>query len=271
MCHHKSLNFVHTWKHIFTWEGVRLIWVWLNSPVYFIVSYKWNKVLEDQVTVCALHWKLVDVSKMYLQLLSIGKLWTTRATLKSTFLWSQTSLHGINIDTGLLPAGVQEGGGGETHWAPGLLPQAVRCCWRWVHFLVRFSNMDLQAIFRFEVMITLVTLEYLLVSVFSLLFRSSFLFRRIPFRWRYRVLLQKFCPSPGISSQGWWTLPLLRSGRWTISPGVSGKWEGGANIEWEAEGLTLAGQRLAESHALGGQVRVVLTHCSSSHFQLYLN
>ena len=40
--------------------------------------------------------------------------------------------------------------------------------------------MDLQAIFRFEVMITLVTLEYLLVSVFSLLFRSSFLFRRFP-------------------------------------------------------------------------------------------
>ena len=96
MCHHKSLNFVHTWKHIFTWEGVRLIWVWLNSPVYFIVSYKWNKVLEDQVTVWALHRELVDVSKMYLQCLSIGKLWTTRATLKSTFLWSQTSLHSIN-------------------------------------------------------------------------------------------------------------------------------------------------------------------------------
>ena len=92
MCHHKSLNFVHTWKHIFTWEGVRLIWVWLNSPVYFIVSYKWNKVLEDQVTVWALHRELVDVSKMYLQCLSIGKLWTTRATLKSTFLWTQTSI-----------------------------------------------------------------------------------------------------------------------------------------------------------------------------------
>ena len=147
MCHHKSLNFVHTWKHIFTWEGVRLIWVWLNSPVYFIVSYKWNKVLEDQVTVWALHRELVDVSTMYLQRLSIEKLWTTRATLKSTFLWTHTSLHGININTALLPAGVQEGGGGETHWAPGLLPQAVRCCWGWVHFLVRFSNMDLQAIF----------------------------------------------------------------------------------------------------------------------------
>ena len=34
-CHHKSQNFVHTRKHIFVWEGVRLIKVRLKYHVYF--------------------------------------------------------------------------------------------------------------------------------------------------------------------------------------------------------------------------------------------
>ena len=37
-CHHKSQNFVHTRKHIFVWEGVRLIKVRLKYHVYFGVD-----------------------------------------------------------------------------------------------------------------------------------------------------------------------------------------------------------------------------------------
>ena len=33
MCHHKSLNFVHTWKHVFTQKYVRWIWIRFNSHI----------------------------------------------------------------------------------------------------------------------------------------------------------------------------------------------------------------------------------------------
>ena len=82
------------------------------------------------------------------------------------------------------------------------------------------------------------------------------------------LLGQKLCSPPGISSLGWWTLPLLRQFCRVISPGVQGKWEGRANIEGEAEGLSLAGQRLAESHTLGGQVRVVLVLYTSNLWRI---
>ena len=65
--------------------------------------------------------------------------------------------------------------------------------------------------------------------------------------------------------------PQLCQRRGAIPPGVQGEGEGGANFEGEAEDLPLAGQRLAESHALGCQVGLVFTHFRSSHFQLYLN
>ena len=153
-----------------------------------------------------------------------------------------------------------------TYGVTWLLSWAIRCCLNWVHFLVGFANVDLQTIFRIKVAVTLVALESFLVSGFSRLFRGSIHWRR-----RMAFLVQKLCPPPGISSQSWWGLPLLWQGSWAISPGVQGKLEGGANIDGEAECLTLAGQRLAESHALGGQVRVVYTHSRRSHFQLYLN
>ena len=63
----------------------------------------------------------------------------------------------------------------------------------------------------------------------------------------------------------------MRHGRWVFSLGVQGKQEGGANVEGEGETVSLAGQRLAKGHALRGQGRLLLTHCRSSHFQLYLN
>ena len=69
---------------------------------------------------------------------------------------------GITVGAGLLPAGVQEGGGREAHWAPRLLPELIRCCW--IHFSVRFSHLDLQPIFRLEDVSALVTLADFLSS-----------------------------------------------------------------------------------------------------------
>ena len=47
MCHHKSLNFVHTWKHVFTQKYVRWIWIRFNSHMYFDVGPRGDKILED--------------------------------------------------------------------------------------------------------------------------------------------------------------------------------------------------------------------------------
>ena len=84
---------------------------------------------------------------------------------RHTWLGTQTLLR---VDDGLVPAGVQgggsgagvqDGGGRDAHWTPWLPPQLVRCCWGWACFLVRFSNMDLQTMFRLEDFITLTTLK----------------------------------------------------------------------------------------------------------------
>ena len=85
MCHHKSLNFVHTWKYVFTQEVVRLIWIWLNSYVYFEVGPQGDKILEDQVAVRTLPGKLVNTASMYLQCLCIRALKVTGTTLKVKF------------------------------------------------------------------------------------------------------------------------------------------------------------------------------------------
>ena len=116
---------------------------------------------------------------------------------------------------GLLPAGIQEGGGRETNRTVCLLPQALRCCWGWVHFLMRFSNVNLQAIFGFEGVLTMVTHE----SFFSC--------------WSIELLPQKLFSPPGISSQSWWGLLLLLE-RWDFfPPGVHGEGEVGPNVEGE--------------------------------------
>ena len=88
-----------------------------------------------------------------------------------------------------------------------LLPQAVRCCWGWVQILVGFSNVDLQATFRFEGVVTLVTLESFLRS------------------WSIEFLPQKLFSPPGISSQGWWGLLLLLGCKDFFLPGVHGEGE----------------------------------------------
>ena len=65
---------------------------------------------------------------------------------------------------------------------------------------MRFANVDLQAVFRFEVVLTLVTLENFLLFRLSLLFRGCFHGRRFFLRWSTMLLGQELCSPPGISS-----------------------------------------------------------------------
>ena len=71
------------------------------------------------------------------------------------------------------------------------------------HFLVRFSEMNLQSIFRFECILTLVTLESFhlnLLTIFSF-FHRNFMLRLPQGRSRrFSFLFQKGLPSPCISS-----------------------------------------------------------------------
>ena len=152
----------------------------------FTVEYFLTKV-----TVESFHWFFV--AKM-------GRCWLGGIFTDRGYWW------------GLLPAGIQEGGGRETNKTVCLLPQAVRCCWGWVHFLMGFSNVNLQAIFGFEGVLTMVTHESFLSS------------------WSIELLPQKLFSPPGISSQSWWGL-LLLLGRWDFfPPGVHGKGEVGPNV-----------------------------------------
>ena len=73
-------------------------------------------------------------------------------------------------------------------------------------------------------------------------------------------------PSPCISSQGRRACLLLQQSHRAcfLAPGVQGEGEVLANSDREVEGLTLAGQRLAEFQALREQGSVIFGHCS--HF-----
>ena len=100
-----------------------------------------HKPREVQITMVTLHgWWLISWSRF------LG-------------CWLDVNFTGKGCCCGLLPAGIQEGGGREAYRTVCLLPQTVRCCWGCVHFLVRFSNVNLQAIFGFEVVVTMVTLK----------------------------------------------------------------------------------------------------------------
>ena len=80
--------------------------------------------------------------------------------------------------------------------------------------------------------------------------------------WKgFSFLLQKFCSPPSISSYGRRALPLHSFGGWGQAlPGVQGERKGGANGEREGEDLLMAGQRMAEIHALGGQRKIHRSH-----------
>ena len=93
-------------------------------------------------------------------------------------------------------------------------------------------------------------------------------------RWERRkveFLFQEFFSSSSIPPQGWRACPLLGQSGFDITfPGFQGKAEGGIDLEGEAEALALAGQRLAEGHALWCQGGVHCTWQISSHFSLVL-
>ena len=67
---------------------------------------------------------------------------------------------------------------------------------------------------------------------------------------------------PSISSYWRRALPRLHSlGNWGQDLlGVQGERKGGANGEREGEDLLMAGQRMAEIHALGGQRKIHRSH-----------
>ena len=122
--------------------------------------------------------------------------------------WIYLLFHGIIVEAELLPAGVQEGGGRETHWAFQLLPQPFRCWWEWGHFLVGFTSVDLQAIFRFERIFALVTLESFL-NLFNCFFnRNVFTLQGIR-SWGFNFVLHKLGSSSCIPSQSRWSFLLL--------------------------------------------------------------
>ena len=87
-----------------------------------------HKPREVQITMVTLHgWWLISWSRF------LG-------------CWLDVNFTGRGYCWRLLPAGIQKGRGRETYKTVCLLPQAVRCCWGWVHFFMRFSNVNLQAI-----------------------------------------------------------------------------------------------------------------------------
>ena len=109
------------------------------------------------------------------------------------------------------------------------------------------------------------------------LFRGCFVITMVAFGWqgiascffngisncRVLFLFQEFFLASCISPERWGAAPLL--GHWghrCLDPGVQGEGEGGANCKREVECHTLAGQRLAEVQALGGQDGITFTHCS---------
>ena len=71
--------------------------------------------------------------------------------------------------------------------------------------------------------------------------RSAFFFRNSALRLAFLLIAE------GLFLGSWGKAALL---------GVQGERKGGANGDREGEGLVLAGQRLAEIHALGGQRRI---------------
>ena len=67
---------------------------------------------------------------------------------------------------------IQEGDDGGVHWTLRPLPQLVSCCLNLSNFLVRFSNVNLQSVFRLEGVSTLVRFSFHICEVS---FPSTFL------------------------------------------------------------------------------------------------
>ena len=106
-----------------------------------------------------------------------------------------------------------------------------------------------------------------LLQSFSSLFRN---WVRNWCRWS-KFFLQKLFSSPGIASQGWWSLFLLCGRKSCLPPGVQGEGEVGPNLQGEGEGQRLASQHLAKVQTLGRK-KSIFFHRRCSHFcSLFLN
>ena len=116
-------------------------------------------------------------------------------------------------------------------------------------FLVCFTLVDLQSIFRFIRFSTFFTLE-------------SFVFK-----WEFGFPFQELLFPSLVPPQSWGACSLLPCNCSFSSsfPGVQGKGEGRGNGEGDAERLSHVGQCLAKIQALGHQGRVITSHCSWHH------
>ena len=114
---------------------------------------------------------------------------------------------------------------------------------------MRFTSVDLQAIFRFERVFALVTLEsFLNNNLFSCFFnRNMFTLQGI--RSLFKLLLQKLGSSSCIPSQSRWGFLLLllcfRS-QSSLPTGVQAEGEAVPKVQGKGEGERLAGQCLAD-------------------------
>ena len=153
---------------------------------------------------------------------------------------------------------LDRGHGQERCW--GCFPDSLSW-WK----LMWFSCVNLQTGLRFERIITLVTLKSCTLTGWFLVNWNLLLLM-----CRFALFLQELCPALRIPSEGWGAGLLL--GWWIqdfLTPGVQSEGEGWANVEGELDNLALAGQCLAECHALCCQGGVIFTN--SSHFGLLPN
>ena len=176
--------------------------------------------------------------------------------------WSMWSFfHNLKSTTTILTL-VSSWEGGFTIMAeffPSVRQQRGRAI-QWLSWLVRapknllvlHPNVLSQPLLRGCHIFTLVTLQFL---------GSSRIITGNP-SWRFLLLLRnEFLSSPDISPESWGACHLLGTLACNcLAPGV--QWEGEVRTNWdgEVERLALAGQRLAESHALRGQGRIFISH-----------
>ena len=118
-----------------------------------------------------------------------------------------------------------------------------------------FSSVNLQTVFSFETRLTMVTLEG-----FQLLHRRLVgIQTSCRSSCRLRLLHHKLLSPLGVSLENRWALLAPCWHGLLALPGIQGEGEGGADGEGELKILAMAGQRMAEIHALCCQGRVLST------------
>ena len=134
--------------------------------------------------------------------------------------------------------------------------------------------MDLQAIFRFENILTLVALKsFLVTSPFNNFCQRNLFTLGGLNSWSFKFFPQKLGSSSGIPPQSRWSLLLVLlcfGGQSYLPPGVQGEGEAVSNSQGKGEGQRLAGQCLAKFQTLRQESSISFLH--RGHFlRLYLN